>query len=435
MASQADTNPYILLDDTHPNLSYLPTRIQHVPSDNSYGQGKVQNMTTLACQFHGTSITLHGLRLQEHGQWSGLSSIDDEPAENTTFPYGFEYTAIVYDWASFSGLNSGTHNLSITNMTAEMQVGLDYAFIAPAADTPLKGETLMVDDTDKALRLKGSGWTASTTPFGVEGNQANFPFLGTTHGSLNPGDEVEFQFLGSSVAVYGYRQFLLTGSFSVEFSVDNSSATPETFTSEGTKWNGWMGLSNFLFYSANDLDANSPHTLRVTITNATGSLPFVLDYITYTAEFDTLADMPALPALSDPDPQPNDSTSEPAAQASKPNVGAIVGGVIGAVLFILAGALFFLFFKRRSQKNVPRNELETRPLGTVLDSDESPPPYEHDEDSPSPVSQSSEVISPLTPVRHQVRPPLGSIIPFTTTVSGTSTTSRSLSEKSYGSPV
>lgn len=81
-------------------------------------------------------------------------------------------------------------------MTAEMQVGLDYAFVAPAADTSLKGETLMVDDTDKSVRLTGPGWAASTTPFGVEGNQANFPFLGTTHGSLNPGDEVEFTFHG-----------------------------------------------------------------------------------------------------------------------------------------------------------------------------------------------------------------------------------------------
>ncbi|TFL03562.1 hypothetical protein BDV98DRAFT_564422 [Pterulicium gracile] len=404
-------------------------------------------MSTLTCHFHGTSITLHGLRLQEHGQWSGLSSIDDEPAQNTTFSYGFEYTAIVYDWASFSGLDSGSHNLSITNMTAEMQVGLDYAFVAPAADTSLKGETLMVDDTDKSVRLTGPGWAASTTPFGVEGNQANFPFLGTTHGSLNPGDEVEFTFHGSSVAVYGYRQFLLTGAFSVEFSVDNSTATSQTYTSEGTKWNGWMGLSNFLFYSATDLDADSPHTLRITITNSTGSLPFVLDYITYTAEFDTLAQMPTLPPLPEPQPAADTSSepageasSEPTGQPSKLNVGAVVGGGIGATLFILIAALFFFLSRRRSQRNAPRNALETQPRGIIPDSDESPPPYvyeDDDGDSPSPVSQSSssEMLSPLTPVRHQERPPLGSIIPFTTTFSESSTRSRLTSEKSYGSPV
>ena len=99
--------------------------------------------------------------------------------------------------------------------------------------------------------------------------------------------------------------------------------------------------SNYVFFSSNTLAAGN-HTLVISITQCVNQT-FILDYITYTPSFSTLASMPNLTLLPIPASQSNIGKK-------KIPIGAIIGGILGGILvFGLIG--FLLGYLRRNRSH------------------------------------------------------------------------------------
>ena len=106
----------------------------------------------------------------------------------------------------------------------------------------------------------------------------------------------------------------------------------------------YQEASNYiLFSSSNPLTAGN-HTLVINITQCVNQT-FILDYITYTPSFSTLASMPNLTLLPI-------TTAIPASQSNierkKTPIGEIVGGILGGSLFFLLIG-FLLGYLRRNR--------------------------------------------------------------------------------------
>ena len=128
--------------------------------------------------------------------------------------------------------------------------------------------------------------------------------------------------------------------------------------------------ANFIFFSSATLAAGD-HILIINITQCVNQT-FILDYITYTPSFSTLASMPNLTLLPTttgsstaiPHGSPSSLTDGSQVETKKAPVGAIVGGVLGGILFfVLIGFLLGYLRRRRSIDSFPPEPSGTQNRG------------------------------------------------------------------------
>ncbi|KAG6907069.1 hypothetical protein DXG01_010677 [Tephrocybe rancida] len=217
--------------------------------------------------------------------------------------------------------NNTTHNISLTDFPTML---IDYAVVTAGRETPLKGQTLLVDDTDAAIEYTGS-WTRSSSVIRGTNDTSRAPVGGSTYGISDRYASATFRFTGTAVSIYGISPS--EDGVVMNFTLDGN-------VSRMNQYNATLRDPNFLWYSQHELFPGN-HTLVMQFAPDTSTWNFTLDYITYIPSFDTLASKPNFPLASTPG----------SASTNKPRR-TVIGAVVGPMTFLLI-VLALLYWKRR----------------------------------------------------------------------------------------
>ncbi|KAI0772126.1 hypothetical protein BD413DRAFT_492776 [Trametes elegans] len=190
------------------------------------------------------------------------------------------------------------------------------------------------------------------------------------------GAKAALTFSGSAVVIWGIAT-TVPGALppAVQFSIDGNVVQTTTAPNNGTR---------DFEYAFLDIESISDgkHLLEFNVLNATKQYPFALDLIAY------LPSSGASPTASQqivtsfiPAPTASSTAAATQSNSSSTPVGAIVGGVVGGVAVLVAAAIavYFLFFRRRSNGQ-PYFYASPAKAGDLLDQEGKPTPY----DIPSP---------------------------------------------------
>ncbi|KDQ27234.1 hypothetical protein PLEOSDRAFT_1022221, partial [Pleurotus ostreatus PC15] len=227
----------------------------------------------------GTSIAFYG-----HADGQLVASIDG--ASPTYHPPGLQFQ-IYQQWFNFADLADTHHDITLDFST---NVYFDYAVISAGQSTPLRGRSILVDDSDAAMNYTGAWSEQSDQMFATGDGLQQIPHGKSVRRSTKAGDYVLLQFTGSSISVYGIVQWQNPGRISTAYTLDGSASPQTTTISSDGQRNPYTDQPNYLFYHADLAPGN--HTLVITVTEITDQQSFLLDYILYTAAFDSLAAMP-----------------------------------------------------------------------------------------------------------------------------------------------
>ncbi|KNZ73052.1 UPF0551 protein, mitochondrial [Termitomyces sp. J132] len=205
----------------------------------------------------------------------------------------------------------------------------DYLIVEAGPSTPLQNQTIVVDDTDPGL-IYGGNWSTQI-PFPMPRDLSTAFFRDTTHWSKNAGDTLEFNFSGSSVAIFGAFVNISVGhDFSATYTVDGISTVASI--PDGTL----DGLPMNCLFSTSTMPAGN-HTLSVQITQISPPLFVGFDFLMYNASFANLEEIPGY------------VSSSSSLEQRKYLAGTLAGGVIGGVGFIFAVLVFIIILRRRNR--------------------------------------------------------------------------------------
>lgn len=145
------------------------------------------------------------------------------------------------------------------------------------------------------------------------------------------------------------------GSFEVAYSLDGSTPSMQTFVTQGSIKAPFEEQPNFKLIDTGTLSPGK-HNISLTLSACTNQT-FIVDYITYTPSFATLADAnltassssPSTPSASTTTQTSPANTDTPGSSA-KTNVGVIAGGVVGSVVVIAIIIGFVLWFLKKKRK-------------------------------------------------------------------------------------
>ncbi|KAF8891350.1 hypothetical protein BD779DRAFT_198630 [Infundibulicybe gibba] len=279
--------------------------------------------------FHGTAVALYG-NTPRIGLRNATVSIDGGSSYNSSFPNPTSQTYL--QWYQSPQLSEGNHTISLTNLA---DVSVDFIVVTAGPDTPLSGQTIIVDDDDPSIHYIGS-WGYDKTLFNSDPSTINpegFPFHNGTHRSLMEGNALAFEFSGTSIGVFGIFDFSVFGNLSIIFDLDSQS-TPLTYAvgPDTLEFKAGVGRRpNFPYFSRASL-AEGNHTLTINITQS-NEIPFILDFLTYRSEAN---------------PPPSCSSSPPSTRIS-PLARPIIGSVIGVLAVFLIIILTCLYLRRRKK--------------------------------------------------------------------------------------
>ncbi|KAF7427775.1 hypothetical protein PC9H_006990 [Pleurotus ostreatus] len=354
----------VLVDNTDANFTFNSPWSLSLPEPiwvnetytvySSFGEGN----GSLGYGFEGTAIAFYG-----HADGQLVASIDG--ASPTYHPPGLQFQ-IYQQWFNFADLADTYHDITLDFST---NVYFDYAVISAGQSTPLRGCSILVDDSDAAMNYTGAWSEQSDQMFATGDGLQQIPHGKSVHRSTKAGDYVLLQFTGSSISVYGIVQWQNPGRISTAYTLDGSASPQTTTISSDGQRNPYTDQPNYLFYHADLAPGN--HTLVITVTEITDQQSFLLDYILYTAAFDSLA---AMPALTPSDIHP--WTPPRIVRAKKPfPKGAIAGAAVGAA--VLLALVVFLVYRmgrrRRPKSSGERPEIDPLPEPVVRPFD--PPSY------------------------------------------------------------
>ncbi|KAJ6601856.1 hypothetical protein DFH09DRAFT_870258, partial [Mycena vulgaris] len=246
-------------------------------------------------------------------------------------------------------LNSTQFQLSLTGFRG---LALDYVVVTVGELTSLQGQRILVDDTSTEIAWAGTGANDTTmSDFTAE----VMPHGNTTHATSTLGDSFTFRFAGANFDFTGITpgnpstdNWIVRMDFTLE---GNTNST--TFTS---------GLSSdpvkphFTYFSANNLSLGN-HTLVANVKELSGTpLPtMAIDYLTYQPSFHIARDKPDFNVSSDTTTtgaggNPSSPASGIPVPKRKIEVGSIVGGVIGGIIFLVVCCLLGVWLLRRKRR-------------------------------------------------------------------------------------
>jgi len=171
--------------------------------------------------------------------------------------------------------------------------------------------------------------------------------------------------IGTSVFVYGIFSWAQIGNLAATYTLDGTSTTKTYVVTASSPqfMKHFKEETNFILFSSDHLAATD-HTLVINITQCVNQI-FILDYITYSPSFSTLASMPNLTNLSTTTTFKSGSSSATSSgspfsvtnglpvnqsniERKKIPISAIVGGVVGGIaVLVLIG--FLLGYLRRNR--------------------------------------------------------------------------------------
>ncbi|KAG6876949.1 hypothetical protein C0993_011766 [Termitomyces sp. T159_Od127] len=304
----------ILYDDDSPNLLYN-ARTQ-LGVDTKYLGGTATKVflessaDALSISFIGTSAMIYGTL----GPESGFSSeplqvtLDDEIQEGVQLHIdNLDILRVLYQ--SPSSTRSGT------------SLNLDYAAVTAGKNTPLVGETLIIDDHDPSVVYDGN-WGPSTNFMLFDDSGPRFAYANTSHQTSSKEASATFSFNGTSAALFGAGTGL-----HIDFDIEVDGETvprPIMVFANSTNWR-WYQCSGLL---------PTNHTVKITYSGGNSNATFNLDYLTYTPSFVSLAEKEGLQGSLNN-------------QSSGVSLGTLLGAIIGPVLFVII--IVILLFMRKKK--------------------------------------------------------------------------------------
>ncbi|KAF8891349.1 hypothetical protein BD779DRAFT_198651 [Infundibulicybe gibba] len=262
---------------------------------------------SLDFSFHGTAVAFYG-NTPRIGLRNATVSIDGGSSYNSSFPNPTSRSYL--QWYQSPQLPEGDHTINLTNLA---DVSVDFIVVTAGPNTPLSGQTIIVDDSDPSIQYIGS-WDRDRELFSPDsstGNPSGFPFHNSTHRSLTEGDALTFEFTGTSIGIFGIFDFSTIGNLSVIFGLDGEWTpltyavgpdTPEFKTKVGRR-------PNFSYFSQTSL-AGGNHRLIINVTQPS-NIPFIIDFLTY---------RPSRISESNSETSPSPNSSSPPPVTSPPPV-------------------------------------------------------------------------------------------------------------------
>lgn len=352
----------LLVDDQDSDISYkCPSLKQQVLAGASFNS----TWTTIkdaACEngwfdyvFYGTGIHV---RIPTSKTTESAALLLDnvllEPKEDGSF--------------EAQGLADGRHTFTYGIGEVSSMPVFDYLTVTAGPLTPLSGKTLVTDDADASLDFSGS-W-ATTSPQAIKFDYSTSLYRDTAHWSSKVGDSVAYQFIGSSVAIYGIATNIASGDIKLSYTIDGVTTTKGI--PEGTL--EALPMTRF-FHS--DLQPG-PHTLIINVTEIAAQQAFGLDFITFNSSVADLASLPGSGVVAG-----SRNAGSPKQESQSGNGGAsarnaILGGVLGAVGFLLIMGLILLVWKRRQHKDAVRLASNNNSYDDVSATVQQPPMAQKD---------------------------------------------------------
>ncbi|PVF92552.1 hypothetical protein CPB86DRAFT_801918 [Serendipita vermifera] len=319
-----------IVDDSHPSIAYTGKwqSLRSVGSETNEYNGTVHKTTTpgssIRFHFHGDRITVWGTLVNPSTGLPGVTlSLDGDTPRTLNATGNITPAANATSWShvqlwSIEDLTDDDH--TVTLAVDEVNKDRPFYFDFFTARTVEPGGSVIVDDKDTSIAYDGD-WTLAGS---IE------DYYQTVHKSAAPGAKATFQFNGTAVQVYGTAARGNRDVFT--FTLDSSSITTYSVVSNQPS------DRHTLLYEIKDL---TPTLHRLVITTLNPQ-PAYLDYIVYDSSLDA------------------NGTNEPSTDPTprKSSTGAIVGGVVGGIAFILLlGALIYYRRRKRSgQSEQPYSE-------------------------------------------------------------------------------
>ncbi|KJA20342.1 hypothetical protein HYPSUDRAFT_217042 [Hypholoma sublateritium FD-334 SS-4] len=211
---------------------------------------------------------------------------------------------------------------------------------------------LPVDDSDSHFAYSAGDWST------LQGSTRQYN--GSVHTTNVVGATVAFAFQGQAFILFATIPGAVPGNVAVNISIDEGSPTPIMQPTNSSDV-----FMDPLFTSS--IMAFTTHT--VVVTNS-GNISFMFDEVELFSN-DIIPSMSNPPSISSNTTTANSpsSSAQPTAVSgrSKVHTGAIIGGVVGGVAFIIFALLAFLFVRRRtryrkSQSHIPNDKNPIKPL-------------------------------------------------------------------------
>ncbi|KAF8158157.1 hypothetical protein B0H34DRAFT_789156 [Crassisporium funariophilum] len=245
-------------------------------------------------------------------------------------------------------LPDGEHTITYATGSAKAFPSFDYLTVTAGASTPLNGRTIAVDDADKAIVYSG-GWT-TTPPVPIAFDYSTSLYRDTTHWASTVGDSMRFQFIGTSISVFGIvANFQSGGNISATYTIDGvekTQAIPK----------GTLDTLPMVELFHADLQAGS-HTLVVNITDIATPRAFGLDFVAYNSSLNSISAMPGYGgAVSSASTGPGENKTN-----WGPKIGIIVG-VVSLMTLLTAGAIIWWQRRRNRKAGIPRLSDSTESL-------------------------------------------------------------------------
>ncbi|KAI4522727.1 hypothetical protein K525DRAFT_255391 [Schizophyllum commune Loenen D] len=324
-----------LLDDQSADIAYL-CPVTHQTVLGSYFNNTWTSISDESCgdgwfqlTFSGVGVTVSAPSSSDSPEYS--ATIDGAAAQASLTDAGFE----------FKDLDDGEHTLVFSSSATSVHPALDYIAVLAGQSTALEGRSIVTDDADAALSYTGE-WS-SEPPFNLVLGRSTGPYAGTTHWSNTVGDALSFSFTGDSVAVYGTLPPSagdgaenVTVSYAIDDEAPTSSPLPPALVPN-------QAAPKTLLFHVDGLSAGA-HTLTLNVTGVVDAgSPLGIDFILYNATFDKVDDENSAAGKL--------SQSGAADKDKGVNIGAIVGGVLGALASLSAiGLLIFVLVRRRNPR-------------------------------------------------------------------------------------
>ncbi|KAF4614875.1 hypothetical protein D9613_002561 [Agrocybe pediades] len=341
----------IVVDDTDSAINYVGPWFQ----DNSGSQDHNGNYgPTYLSTLHGTtssaslSYAFNGSQIKVWGttnlrndsgvldpQWECFI---DKISIGATAPF----SAPENNWllCEHDQLVDGPHVLTVNATVAKQQTfWFDQIQYIPSTDVPLQDKAVLVDNLDAALQFS-HGWAA---------------LGGTANLTLVPNASLTFEFVGVSMAWYGFIPVELPkASTTGEYSIDGGD--PVSFLLKGLASDATTTEYNQKFFETATLPAGS-HKIVVTYLGGAQFTPLTLDYLV--VQNATSSSSTSSSSSSGQQPTSGSNTSS---KSNKTDAGAIAGGVVGGLVFLaLAGLLAFFLLRRRRGRKQAEDEIDIYP--------------------------------------------------------------------------
>ena len=139
----------------------------------------------------GTSVAFIGNTPNAlSSQWAFVS-IDGELEYNISYMDPAPPSA--RQWFQSPTLSDGTHTINVSRIAG---TSIDFVVITAGQDTPLSGETLIVDDGDPSIAYRGE-WKVNPNLYtSHDAPRVGLPYGNTTHQTSSVGASATFQFSG-----------------------------------------------------------------------------------------------------------------------------------------------------------------------------------------------------------------------------------------------